>query len=412
MSKRFTIAYLSSAYPRATDTFVRTEVEFLRTHGFDVHPYSVRRVAHDQLITEEIAAEARRTEVLFERGTIAGLIWAVLRFAFASPIRLVSAVRLLWRSGGAGVTARIKQGAYLLEGAYLAKNMLQRGVGHLHNHIGGNSASVAMVAAHLSEIPYSITIHGMEFLDSYRLGIPDKIGNSAFTICATDYCRGQSMIFARPEHWDKIHVVHCAVNPSFFEGTAVPSPDNKRFICVGRLSREKGQLLLVEAAARLKERGVEFEIVLVGDGELRSLIQDRIAQHGLESSFRLLGWLDSKAVKQEILGSRALIVPSFIEGLPLAVMEALASRRPVISTRVGGIPELVEPGRCGWIISPGSAESLAESMEEALGTPVDVLAQMGDEGFERVKRQHSAATEVGRLAKLIAASAEKFAQER
>jgi glycosyltransferase involved in cell wall biosynthesis len=149
---------------------------------------------------------------------------------------------------------------------------------------------------------------------------------------------------------------------------------------------------LVEAAAELARCGVRFELVLVGDGEMRGEIEAAIVHHGLGDRIRITGWADGERVRKEILAARALVLPSFAEGLPVVLMEAFALGRPVISTFVAGIPELVVPGRSGWLVPAGSVDALAGAMHEALTASPDDLDRMAREGEKRVRELHDVRT--------------------
>jgi glycosyltransferase involved in cell wall biosynthesis len=173
-------------------------------------------------------------------------------------------------------------------------------------------------------------------------------------------------------------------------------------VCVGRLAEQKGQLVLIEAAGRLAAEGVDFGITLVGDGPMRRPIEEAIERLGLGGRVRLAGWMGAQGVVDELLRARALVLPSFAEGLPVVIMEALALGRPVISTYIAGIPELVEPGVCGWLVPAGSVDALARAMREALASPVEELARMGREGARRVAGRHDARIEARKLSALFA----------
>jgi glycosyltransferase involved in cell wall biosynthesis len=185
----------------------------------------------------------------------------------------------------------------------------------------------------------------------------------------------------------------------------VPIPAAPRLVCVGRLCEQKGQLLLVEAVARLAARGVAVELVLAGDGEMRADVEQAVARHRLQQAVRITGWIGGDGVREEILAARALVLPSFAEGLPVVIMEALALRRPVISTYVAGIPELVRDGVEGWLVPAGDVEALAQAMGRLLSAPVDVLARCGEAGRERVLARHSVRAEAAKLQGLFAAAA-------
>src|SRR5262249_50844221 len=161
-------------------------------------------------------------------------------------------------------------------------------------------------------------------------------------------------------------LIRCGLDKKFYSIPAVPVPNNRRLVCVGRLNEQKGQLLLVEAARRLAALGTDFELILAGDGELRAEINSLVARHCLQSKIRIIGRISNERVRDEILAARALVLPSFAEGLPVVLMEAMALGRPVISTFVGGIPELVLPGEHGWLVPAGDVEALVEAMRACL----------------------------------------------
>jgi glycosyltransferase involved in cell wall biosynthesis len=193
------------------------------------------------------------------------------------------------------------------------------------------------------------------------------------------------------DQWDKVKVVPCGVDDAFLsERFLSPTTAAKRLVCVGRICEQKGQLLLVEAAARVRDRLGNFELVLVGDGEMRGHVEALVAKHHLENVVRITGWASGAEVRTELLAGRAMVLPSFAEGLPVVIMEALALERPVISTYVAGIPELVDAG-CGWMVPAGSTAALVGAMVAALEADAPALTRLGQEGRRRVLSRHSAA---------------------
>jgi glycosyltransferase involved in cell wall biosynthesis len=405
MPEPMTLGYLTSFYARASDTFIRGEVARLRALGHTVHTFSSRRADAGEVVDESVRLEQRRTEYLVEAGA-ARQVLAGLREAVRSPRRFLDAARLAVRIGTPGLNGRLRPFAYLLQGAYLAGRMRAKGVQHLHNHIGESSAAVAMLASTISGVPYSLTVHGPNEFDRPTLfALGEKVRRSAFTVAISDYGRSQLYRWTDPADWTKVHVVRCGVDETFLGCRPTPVPDAPRLVCVGRLAEQKGQLLLVEAAGVLAPRGVDLEVVLVGDGPMRGPIERRIAELGLRGRVRLAGWMGPEGIRAEILGSRALVLPSFAEGLPVVLMEALALGRPVISTYVAGIPELVEPGACGWLVPAGSVEALADAMEEALAADPTDLERLGRDGAARVSMLHDAARQADKLVELFAGRA-------
>ncbi len=204
--------------------------------------------------------------------------------------------------------------------------------------------------------------------------------------------------------WPKIEVVHCGLDAAFHAGTPVLPLSRIRFVCVGRLCEQKGQLLLLDAVAQLTRRGVALELVLAGDGEMRDAIEARVAALSLADRVRITGWIGGESVRAELLAARALVLPSFAEGLPVVIMEAMALRRPVISTYVAGIAELVRSGQDGWLVPAGDVGALEEAIMACLEAPDDVLERMGEGARERVLARHCAEVEAAKLARLFAAS--------
>jgi glycosyltransferase involved in cell wall biosynthesis len=204
--------------------------------------------------------------------------------------------------------------------------------------------------------------------------------------------------------WPKINVVHCGLESSFFETASSLQSQAPRFVCVGRLCEAKGQLLLVEAVARLRVMQIPVELVLAGDGPMRLEIEKMIAELGVGGQVRITGWISSNEIRREILAARALVLPSFAEGLPVAIMEAMALRRPVLTTCVAGIPELVRHGENGWLFTAGSVEELTQAMRQCLQAPVEVLQRMGEAGQQAIVKRHASDTEAGKLAALFLAA--------
>jgi glycosyltransferase involved in cell wall biosynthesis len=194
------------------------------------------------------------------------------------------------------------------------------------------------------------------------------------------------------DDWGRIGVVRCGVDGLFLSEPATPVPDVQTLVSVARLSEQKGQFVLVEAARVLRDRlraeGRSFRLVLVGDGELRPQVEAYLAEHQLADVVHITGWQSGAEVKRNIQAGRAMILPSFAEGLPVVIMEALALGRPVLSTYIAGIPELVVPGECGWLVPAGAIEPLVAAMREILDTPVERLSAMGLAGRARVEAQH------------------------
>jgi glycosyltransferase involved in cell wall biosynthesis len=271
---------------------------------------------------------------------------------------------------------------------------------HLHAHFGTNSAEVALYVRRLGGPPFSFTVHGPEEFE-YHMGLPEKVRDAAFVAAISSYGRSQLYLRCEASQWPKIRVVRCGVEAGFYQSIKDELPKKNRLVCVARLCEAKGQLLLIEAAALLKARGTPLELVLAGDGPQRAEVEASIKRHGLGDSVRITGWISGEGVRKEILASRALVLPSFAEGLPVVFMEAMSLRRPVISTYIAGIPELVRGGENGWLIPAGSLPELVDAMADCLAKSDSEIQRMGDAAYDRVTELHSIDVEVEKLAALF-----------
>jgi len=245
-------------------------------------------------------------------------------------------------------------------------------------------------------------VHGPEEFDKPdALHLSEKVQAAQAVVAISSYGRSQLWRWLPLAHWDKVQEVHCGLDAEFFDVPRWPVPDVPRLVCVGRLCEQKGQLLLVRAAAALKAQGRAFELVLAGDGPMRGDIERAMHALGVSDRIRITGWIDGAQVREWIDTSRALVLPSFAEGLPVVVMEAMARGRPVITTAVAGIPELVRDGQDGWLLSAGCALSLERALAACLDAPVSELTRMGDAAAVRVRERHHVDTEAARLAAMF-----------
>ena len=394
------IAYLVNQYPKVSHSFVRREVAAVESCGVKVARFSIRS-CESELVDEADKLEQELTKVILGVG-VKGLVLALLRVATIRPIRFLEALRLTFKVGWHSERGIILHLAYLAEACVLLNWFLEQGIAHVHAHFGTNSTTVAMLCRVLGGPTYSFTVHGPEEFDKATiLSLEEKIKRSTFVAAVSSFGKSQLFRWCDRTLWSKIHVIHCGVDAAFLAHPHVPIPAAPRLVCIGRLSEQKGHLLLLEAANLLAVAGLDFKLVFVGDGPLRSDIEKQIAQYGLQKHIEITGWASSDQVREQLLASRAMVLPSFAEGLPVVIMESLALNRPVISTYVAGIPELVEPGVCGWLVPPGSAEVLAVAMRAALEAPLEKLEEMGKAGAERVAQQHNVDLEAKKLVALF-----------
>jgi glycosyltransferase involved in cell wall biosynthesis len=386
------IAYLVNRYPEANMTFIWREIEALEALGTRICRFTIRR-GETALPDAASRAEQDATRIITGRG-IAGLVLASLRVLCTRPAAFSRSLWTACRLGWGSERGVILHLAYLAEACALLPWLKQCKARHLHAHFGTNSAMVALLC------------HGpTEFDRAVSINLEEKIRRAAFVVAVSEFGRGQLYRWCPLEHWPKIHVVACGLDRTFLEASlADPPPVARRLVCVGRLVKQKGHVILVEAARQLVAAGLDFELTLIGDGPLRADLERLIRQRGLDRVIRLAGWLSTDDVRRAIRGSRAMVVPSFAEGLPVVLMESLALRRPVITTTIAGIPELVAAGVNGWLVPPGSVEGLAGAMRDALTADPVLLARMGEAGRASVLRNHDGAAQASKLLALFDAA--------
>ncbi|MFZ5963192.1 glycosyltransferase [Thalassococcus sp. BH17M4-6] len=384
------LAYLTGEYPRASDTFIQREVAALRRLGHVVETCSIRRTGAEHLVGPEQRDEQARTFHVLEacRAPIT-LIRAHLRW-MRNPGRYLSALRLAWRTAPKGLRGRAYNLIYFVEAGVLAAHLRDHGVDHLHNHIAKASCTVAMLAGALSGIPYSFTIHGPDiFFEPQHWRIDEKARRAAFVACISEFARSQLMCFAPQAVWSRLHIVHCGIDPDRYgPGTRT----GNRLLFVGRLAAVKGVPLLLEAMRDLPEA----ELTVIGDGPDRAALE-RQAQ-GL--NVRFLGYQSQDAVAAALRDTDIFVLPSFAEGVPVVLMEAMAAGVPVVTTRIAGVPELVEDGASGRLVPPGDGAALTAALRDLLADPA-LRQAMGAKGRETVAREYTIAQEAARLSHLF-----------
>ena len=394
------VAYLINQYPKVSHSFVRREILALERQGVEVVRLALRGWDGD-LVDDEDFRERQRTFYVLQGG-MARLTAALVRTMVVAPQRFLKALRQTLSLARRADRPWPYHFVYLAEACLIERRLRDAGVQHLHAHFGTNPAEIALLVRALGGPSYSFTVHGPEEFDRpARLKLREKMRDAAFTVAISSFGRSQLYRWADAADWHKIKVVHCGLEPAFHAGAASVPTATARLVCVGRLCEQKGQLLLVDAVERLVRSGVPIELVLAGDGEMRAEIEARIASSGLQRQVRITGWIGSNEVRDEILAARALVLPSFAEGLPVVLMEAMALGRPVVTTYVAGIPELVRNGESGWLVPAGDVEGLTEALRKCLATTPSELAQLGKRAREQVLQRHSIDVEAGKLAALF-----------
>jgi glycosyltransferase involved in cell wall biosynthesis len=386
------VAYLVSRYPAASHTFIRREVAALRRRGIDIETFSIRRPAMDERQTEADRREFENTQYLLPTNLLR-LLAAHGVALVCTPLRYAATLREALRHRVPGVKALASALSYFLQAILLADALRRGGHDRLHNHFANGGGTVGYLATRYLGIPWSLTLHGTsEFDYPFVLLLAEKIRAATFVACVSHFGRAQAMRVVEPEQWHKLSVVRCGIElDSLPERQPRGDGASPRVVSVGRLSPEKGYVGLIAAFAEVIERGGPAELRLIGEGPERPRIEREIRRHRLQSRCSLLGRLSEPDVLREVACADVFVLPSFMEGLPVVLMEALGLKVPVIAPAVAGIPELVEHGKTGLLFSPGNWEELTAHILALLedGDLRDRLAQAGrariEAGFDATR---------------------------
>jgi glycosyltransferase involved in cell wall biosynthesis len=395
------VAYLVSRYPAVSQTFVVGEVLGLRRLGLDVHTLAIRRSPPEEVLSRvDREAFASTYTVLPPRPW--HLLRAHVRALARDPRAYVSTLLHALVLGRFDLRAVLWQLFYFGEAMVVWDQCERRGVHHLHVHFPNVAADVAMLVAHFGGDPwtYSMTLHGPTELSDVRgHRLPEKVRRSTFTICISHYTRSQVMNVVEREHWTKLRVVHCGIDTDRF----TPSPDGARrkaaptVLAVGRLDRRKGHGLLVEALGRLVQDGTDVRVVVVGEGPERTTLERLARDLGVSDRLALPGAVGQDEIGSWFASADVFCMPSLAEGLPVVLMEAMASGLPVVAPRLMGIPELVEDGVNGTLVTPGEGDALATALADQIADAKG-RRRMGTAGRERVLAEF----EVGECSRQVA----------
>jgi len=276
--------------------------------------------------------------------------------------------------------------AYLAEAMILAKYLKDQQITHIHNHFAGPSATVTLLTSVLSGIPYSYTLHGpADFYEPHRWRLDIKTAHAKFVACISHFARGQGMFFSDPSHWAKLHIIHCGVFPEIYARTDTAADhEGTKLLFVGRLTEKTRP---------------DLSLTFIGDGDDRAALEEMANPLGAAVTFA--GYQDQEAVAEALAASDALVLPSFAEGLPVVLMEALAAGKPVICTQVAGVGELVQNGVSGYIVPASDTQSLSDRIG-ALADDPEHGVTMGAKGRETVKTDFDIRIEAARLGALFA----------
>ena len=387
------IGYLVSRYPAVSHTFILREVQRLRELGHIIHTASINDPDRAETDMDRVERAEARATYFIKRDGVPGAAAALVCWMWKSPIAMLATLREAQRlaPGGLGI-------AYAVEAAMIARWMLHKRLEHLHVHFANAAATVGLLVKQLTGCHLSCTVHGPdEFDDVSGQHLARKIAIFDRIICISQFAKGQLMRIGRPQDWDKIEVCRLGVDPADFPRIARRRSGGPiRLLCVGRLTPAKGQVLLVQALAKVRARGLDATLTMVGHGPDKERVHATVRSLDLESRVRFTGALRPDQVCLEMAAADVFVLPSLAEGIPVVLMEAMASGLPAISTPVNGIPELISHGECGLLATPGCVDSLVTQIE-AVATNADLQRRLADAGRVKVLSHFDLSANTARL---------------
>lgn len=360
------VAYLANPYPAISHTFIFREIQSLRHHGLEVFPVSIDRSADLNKMTPEEQSEADEVKVLKDVRFLEAIA-AVLRVFIRSPLGFARMIQMTLKLINKGPKNVVKAFGYLAETILFLDWIEEKDIDHIHEHFANPTAFIAMLANSYKNWGYSISVHGPDvFYQVDESMLAEKITRARFVRCISHYCRSQLWRLVPVSMWKKFHIVHCGVDPQVFKPVQRQENAIPEILCVGRLTSAKGQHILLDALHSVKEQGHRFHLTVVGDGEDRQSLEQMVDELDLSEQVRLTGALGQSKVLEYYRSSDLFVLPSFAEGVPVVLMEAMAQEIPVISTRITGIPELIEHEKTGLLVTPGNSGELAEAIVRIL----------------------------------------------
>lgn len=391
------IAYFINQYPMVSHAFIRREIMALEDMGISIQRYALTS-DHQQLIDKDDIREHQQTRFLFAGGKFRLLLAAFTMFG-QRPIRFIKALAKACHLSQNSERGLIRHLAYFVEACQVAHWCRTDKIDHIHAHFGTNSTMVVMLAYCLGGPSYSFTVHGPEEFDKPQfIALNEKIAQSTFVVAISYYGRAQLWRWIDISLWPKVKVVHCGLAATSFNSSDELKPFENQILCVGRLCEQKGQLLLLQAIAKLRDQGLSVSLILAGDGPMRRDLEALIKHYDLQQQVTITGWIDNAQVQQLLKQSQLMVLPSFAEGLPVVIMEAMAAGCPVISTYIAGIPELIKSGVNGFLVHAGDVQALAQAIKQCLTMPAAERLSLIEKARSSVEAQHHIQVESAKLA--------------
>lgn len=402
MSEPIRLAYLISQYPAISHTFILREVLGLRQLGFDIRVASVNPPDRppEQLTAAE-RAEAETTWFIKPAG-VAGAALALTQAAFQRPRRLLAGLWFALSLGGFDAKKLAYQLAYWIEAVMVGQWMRREGLHHLHVHFATPASMVGLIAKQMFPIGFSFTVHGYdEFYASAHYRLSEKVAGADFVICISHFAQSQVMLISPYNHWHKLDISRLGVDPARFAlRPQKPPGEIFELLSVGRLVSAKGQHILLDALASLLRGGRKVRLTLVGAGSDRASLEAQAAKLGLGEAVKFAGAVNQDDIQTYYVQADAFVLPSFAEGIPVVLMEAMALGVPCVATHITGIPELIRNGIEGLLVTPSDTEGLAGAVERLMDDP-DLGKRLVEAGRAKVLADYELNGSIARLAQVF-----------
>lgn len=397
---RCRIAYLVSKYPDVSHTFILREVLALRERGIAIDVASINAPPPRAGLTAIEAAEADRTFYVKPQGAggaLTALCWTLLHHPAGLWRGFAQAMRLS-RMEPRRLALHL---AYWAEALILARWMASRGLRHLHVHFATPAASVALLLHHVTDVGFSLTVHGPdEFYDVSAYSLPEKLSAAQFAVAISFFARSQMMKLTPAVLWPRFEVARLGVDPAHFAPQARSAHGTFRILCVGRLVPAKGQRILLDAVAALHAEGRSVALTLVGDGPDRAALESAVRSLGLDAVVRFTGAVNQDAIGELYANADVFALASFAEGIPVVLMEAMAQEIPCVATRINGIPELIEDGANGLLVAPSDTAALVAALARLMDSP-ELRTELGRAARHTVIERYNLASSADHLAALF-----------
>ena len=401
--RKVKVAYTMSRFPKLTETFILYEILALEKMGVEVELFP--------LLYEKQSVVHPEAQKMLPRAHF---------YPFLSPSVVFANLHFLWRKPGVYLRTwwEVLSGTFgsfnfffgalgiLPKSVKMAYEMQKRGVQHLHAHFCTHPAVAALIIKRLTGISYSFTAHGSDLHVERRM-LDRKTAEAAFAVTISEFNKRVMIETCGPEAAEKIQVVHCGVDPGEFRPQPeTAKPETLQLVCIASFEEVKGHRYLIEACKLLKDQGLDFRCHLVGYGPLKKQVQARVRELGLEERVVVHRPMSRPEVVRLLSESHIKVLPSVPtkrgkrEGIPVVLMEAMACGLPVVSSRLSGIPELVEDGRSGLLVEPRDVPGLAQALSRLAHSP-DLRRRMGEAGRKKVEAEFNLLENAERLTRLF-----------